>query len=102
MKKIFLGTLIVGAIALITFYLGKYILEIRAREALDPTPTEPVKRVDIYEKITATGFVEPIVSTEIRSEINGKIARIFVEDGDIVKAGDLLVELDKTSLQSEE
>ncbi len=102
MKKIFLGTLIIGAIALITFYLGKYILEIRAREALDPTPSEPVQRVDIYEKITATGFVEPIVSTEIRSEINGKIARILVQDGDVVKAGDLLVELDKTSLQSEE
>ncbi|MBR6388747.1 MAG: efflux RND transporter periplasmic adaptor subunit [Opitutales bacterium] len=102
MKKIFFIALGIGLVGAMTFYIAKYVMDIRAKEALDPTPTAPVKKVDIYEKVTATGFVEPIVSTEIRSEINGKIARIFVQDGDVVKAGDVLVELDKTSLQSEE
>ena len=91
MKKIFLIIIGLGAIGSMTFYIAKYVMDIRAKEALDPTPTAPVSKVDIYEKVTATGFVEPIVSTEIRSEINGKIARIFVQDGDVVKAGDMLV-----------
>ncbi|MBO6101901.1 MAG: efflux RND transporter periplasmic adaptor subunit [Opitutales bacterium] len=102
LNKSFITAIILGILGAITYYIADFILDIKARESLDQTPTSTVKRVNISEKVTATGFVEPLVSTEIRSEINGKISRIFVKDEDVVKAGDALLELDKTSLQSEE
>lgn len=101
MKKIILTLLVVGILGSLTYYVAKYVIAAKAREALDPTPTADVKRVDIEEKVSATGFVQPIITTEIRSEINGKIAKIYVEDGSVVKEGDVLLELDKTSLESE-
>ena len=102
LKKILLSTIGIAAVGAAVYYVGGYIMRLKAEDAKDATPTDAVVRVDIADTVTATGFVEPIVSTEIRSEINGKISTINVQNGDIVKTGDLLMELDKTSLQSEE
>lgn len=101
-KKIFVSAIILAILGSLTYYVAKFVMDIKARDEMDTTPTSVVKCVNISEKVTATGFVEPLVSTEIRSEINGKISRIFVQNDDIVKEGDALLELDKTSLQSEE
>lgn len=102
MKKFFIAAVVLAAVGVMTYYVAQYVMKIRAEEARDETPTAEVKCVDIEEKVTATGFVQPIVSTEIRSEISGKISAIYVENGDVVKAKTILLELDKTSPQSEE
>jgi RND family efflux transporter, MFP subunit len=101
-KKIFISVISVAIVGSATYFVGSYIMQRKAEDAKDTTPSFVVKRVTISDKVIATGFVEPIVSTEIRSEINGKIAFIHVQNGDVVKAGALLMELDKTSLQSAE
>ena len=101
MKKLILAVIVLGVLGTLTYYVAKYLIAVKAMEAMDPTPTTQVVKVDIDENVSATGFVQPIVTTEIRSEINGKIAKIYVEDGSVVKEGDILLELDKTSLESE-
>ncbi len=55
---------------------------------------------DIEEAITVSGFVKPETSTEIKSEINGRITRILVKNGESVKEGDLLLEIDPQTYQT--
>jgi RND family efflux transporter MFP subunit len=42
-----------------------------------------------------------VLSTDIKSEVNGRISAVHVNAGDIVKAGQLLVELDAGSLRAQ-
>lgn len=61
----------------------------------------PAERRTIEESIVVSGFVEPETATEIKSEINGKIIRINVENGDSVKKDELLLEIDASTYQTE-
>lgn len=54
----------------------------------------------LEERITVSGFVKPETVTEIKSEINGRIIRILVENGQTVKKGDLLLEIDPQTYQT--
>ena len=68
---------------------------------LPPVSTARAEQRTIEENIIVSGFVKPETATEIKSEINGRIVRINVENGDNVKAGDLLLEIDPSTYQTE-
>ncbi len=53
------------------------------------------------ELTQTTGFTEPAATAEVAAREPGIVARILVEAGDRVKAGDVLAELDKTLTQAE-
>lgn len=55
-------------------------------------------RKDIYSGITTTGRIESEVYVNVTSSLPGKIERIHVREGMIVRQGDLLVELDDVNL----
>ncbi len=52
-----------------------------------------VKRVSITEKVSASGTVQPVVEVKIAPEVSGEIVDLFVEDGDSVRLGQLLVKI---------
>jgi HlyD family secretion protein len=52
--------------------------------------TETPFRTTIVKKTVATGKVIPLEEVEIKPQIAGIINKIFVEEGSIVKAGDLI------------
>lgn len=56
---------------------------------------------DIRQTLTLNGTISPVLSTDIKSEVNGRIASVHVNAGDFVKAGQILVELDAGSLQAQ-
>ena len=53
-----------------------------------------------YE-LDATGTVEPIASADVLPQVGGMVTRIAFHEGDDVRAGQVLVELDKTSFATE-
>ncbi len=59
-----------------------------------PVKVFKVKKQRISEKLLYTGTIEAWKKTNITPDIGGKIARILVEEGDRVKKGQLLAELD--------
>lgn len=65
------------------------------------TVTAKAERHTIEESIDESGFVEPVISTDVRSEISGKIGRILVEQGDEVTQGTPLMELDRITLEND-
>lgn len=57
------------------------------------------KRQKISEKMYFTGIIEAWQSINITPEVGGKIAKIYVEEGDSVRKGQLLAELDTRATQ---
>ena len=52
--------------------------------------TEQLKKMNIINKVVATGSVIPEEEVEIKPQIAGIISEIVVEEGQIVKTGDLI------------
>ncbi|WP_437895583.1 efflux RND transporter periplasmic adaptor subunit [Sorangium sp. So ce124] len=50
--------------------------------------------------VTSTGYVVPQVVSKVGAKIPGRIARVHVKEGDVVKQGDLLVELEDADQKS--
>ncbi|MFH1098164.1 MAG: HlyD family efflux transporter periplasmic adaptor subunit [Candidatus Desantisbacteria bacterium] len=61
--------------------------------------TAVVKRGDIVIKVTEAGSVEPKIMVEVKSNVGGEIIRLPVKEGDRVRKGELLAELDTTELK---
>ncbi len=55
----------------------------------------------ITNTVTATGTVEPVKEIEVGTQVSGIIDKIYVDYNDNVKAGQLLAEMDKVTLQVE-
>ncbi|MCL2823322.1 MAG: efflux RND transporter periplasmic adaptor subunit [Polyangiaceae bacterium] len=58
--------------------------------------TRPVERKGIVQAVSASGKVQPVVKVEISAYVSAEITQLPVQEGQAVKAGDLLVELDST------
>ncbi len=64
-----------------------------------PYETLTVTRGDILATISATGVLEPENTLTISFETAGKVADIYVQEGDHVKAGQILAQLANDDLQ---
>lgn len=56
---------------------------------------------DIQLTSTYSGTIHPWQSVTVTPKINGKIAAVHVQDGDVVTAGDVLVQLDTTDISAQ-
>jgi HlyD family secretion protein len=57
--------------------------------------TATVTRRDIIVTVQAAGIVEPLLTVDIRSKASGEVLKTQGETGEVVKAGTLLVQIDK-------
>ncbi|TMQ51230.1 MAG: efflux RND transporter periplasmic adaptor subunit [Candidatus Eisenbacteria bacterium] len=73
----------------------------RDRSTFVPVMTEAVQRRDIALTIEATGTVEPIDLVEVKSKASGQIIRMPVEVGTLVKANDLLAQIDTRDVKNQ-
>jgi HlyD family secretion protein len=88
------GQLLLGLMALL---LGAALL----RWWMGPqVQTEAVQRRDLLQTLVASGRVETPHRVDIGAQITGTVARVPVAEGQAVKAGDVLIELVSTELQS--
>jgi HlyD family secretion protein len=62
--------------------------------------TAAVTRRDIIVDAQATGVVEPINIIEVKSKAGGVVLKMPVETGNLVKPGDLLVQVDPRDVQN--
>lgn len=61
---------------------------------------EKVERGTVIKKVTGSGQVKPAVEVKISANVSGKIIHLTAEEGDVVKKGQLLVELERTQYQA--
>jgi len=66
----------------------------------EPVYVEPVTARNIQAIVTAPGEVDPKVKVNISAHIVGKIEKLYFKEGDNVRKGQKLVDLEKTAYQA--
>ena len=72
---------------------------LKSSPKIDSSSLGEVERGDIARSVVATGKIEPRAKVEVKSKASGIVKKIYVDYGDWVKHGQLLVELDKEELK---
>ena len=57
------------------------------------------EKADIFQEVSATGAIVPSQKINLQFETIGKIKNILIQEGDEVKAGQVLIELEKDDLR---
>ena len=55
---------------------------------------EPVSRANLVASVTASGQVSPHTKVDVSSDVSGKITKLAVKEGDMVKKGQFLLQID--------
>ena len=94
-KKVIIITIVVALIAAIIF------INLQAQREKSITVTvEKVKKEDLTSKISASGEVKPKKSVNISAHIAGRIIKIGVEEGQMIKKDDFLLKLESTQYEA--
>ena len=89
MKKIIIIAVI--AVVIIVVIAANFIKKEKGIEV----DTEKVERGKIIQTVTGSGQINPEVEVKVSANVAGKIIKLHADEGDSVKKGQLLVELDQ-------
>ncbi|HIK16409.1 MAG TPA: efflux RND transporter periplasmic adaptor subunit [Leptolyngbyaceae cyanobacterium M33_DOE_097] len=70
----------------------------QAKQAAQARQTALVVRQNITVKVSASGAIKPITPVNISPKQPGQVAKLYVDQGDQVKAGQILAEMDNSNL----
>jgi HlyD family secretion protein len=86
-----IGAVVLGGV-LIAAAKGKKSTEVRI---------EPVAYRDLVASVTASGQVVPHTKVDVSTDISGRIIELAVKEGDMVKKGQLLLQIDPALYQAQ-
>jgi HlyD family secretion protein len=87
-KKIIISVAAIAIVALVVANLMK-------KEKGITVDIEEIERGTIMQRVTGSGQIRPEVQVKVSARVAGKIIKLHAEEGDRVKKGQLLVELDQ-------
>ncbi len=87
------GLVIVGLIGLRALGFGK------KEDAFEVSMAE-AKKVEIVEKVTASGKVQPETEVKISPDVSGEVIDVLIEEGDSVSQGTLLFRIRPDNIQA--
>lgn len=86
------GLLVVGVVVLAAFKRRDKAVEVRL---------EKVQRRDLTAYVTASGQVEPHTKVDVASDVSGRIVKLSVKEGEMVKKGQFLLQIDPATYQAD-
>jgi HlyD family secretion protein len=89
-KKVIIGVSIVVVILIII------ILNVKFKGNVVSVKVDSVRRGEVKSVVSAPGRISPENEVNISSDIMGKLVKLNIEDGDRVKKGQIVAELDRT------
>jgi HlyD family secretion protein len=98
MKKKKKIIIILGAVLVVAVIIAANAL--KSGEKTYQVQAEKVERGDLTSIVTANGKIAPKTDVKISAYVPAKITKLPVEEGDQVKKGQLLVQLDDTDYQA--
>jgi RND family efflux transporter MFP subunit len=91
-----LGWLLAAVILAVVFVKGKPYLEAQFfKTEVEVTEIAMVSPAQASIELSSSGYVVPQVRSEVSAKVPGRVAKLSVREGDKVKAGQLLIELDR-------
>ncbi len=85
---------LLGVLGLAIVLAGVGVVRSKADGSADgTTKTVSVTRGQIVEKALAVGTIEPRVEISVKSQVSGVVGRLYADVGDLVRAGDPLLEV---------
>ncbi|MEK0431683.1 MAG: hypothetical protein RL139_1487, partial [Gemmatimonadota bacterium] len=92
--------ILIGVVVLAVAGIGGGIA---AKKRVKPTEVriEAVGRQDLVASVTASGQVIPRTKVDISADITGRITRLAVKDGDEVREGQLLLQIDPQQFEAQ-
>ncbi|MGH7689508.1 MAG: biotin/lipoyl-binding protein, partial [Gemmatimonadaceae bacterium] len=85
------GVILVVVIAVVATAAAK-----KSNAAVD-VRIEPVQRANLVASVTASGQVSPHTKVDVSSDVSGKITKLSVKEGDLVKQGQFLLQIDPSN-----
>lgn len=94
-KKHFHNKFFIGVIVALIIGAGIYVNRIRSKQNSNPIyQTARAEKGTIIASITASGDVSSANSTVINTQASGVISKVYVKDGDKVRTGDKIAEIE--------
>src|SRR5262249_31154120 len=84
-------------VVLLGFFGAKALLKSKPKEER----SETVQRGDVEIKVVETGTIEPLRKVDVKSKVGGRILRLFVDEGAVVKQGQILATIDPQEINSQ-
>ena len=70
----------------------------KANQATD-VKMEQVARKDLVAAVTASGKIEPETKVDVSADVTGRILKIAVKEGDVVRKGQFLIQIDPAQFE---
>jgi len=85
-----------GAVLVVALVVGAFVWSRNATQSASAqaAPTGEVTAITAIARVESAGTVQPLQSANLAWKTTGQVAKINVQVGDRVKAGDVLMELD--------
>lgn len=92
-----------GALVVLILLAAIGVAAVRSRgdSAAPQYTTEPVTRGDLSVFVSATGNLQPTNKVDVGSELSGLIDKVFVDENDRVRKGQVLAQLDTSKLKDQ-
>ena len=84
--------ILAGGLTLAAFKRGDKAVDVRL---------EKVQKRDLVAYVTASGQVQPHTKVDVASNVSGRIVKLSVKEGDIVKKGQFLLQIDPATYQAD-
>jgi len=94
-KWIVLGVAALGAAGLIAVFVQK------GSNQATLVREEKVGKRDLIASVTASGQVQPHTKVDVASDVSGRIVRLAVKEGEMVKKGQFLLQIDPATYEAE-
>jgi HlyD family secretion protein len=90
---------VAGVITLAIVIIG-VTSAMKGRNKATEVRMEKVQRRDLVASVTASGQVQPHTKVDISADISGRIVRLAVKEGQMVTAGQFLLEIDQSQYRA--
>ncbi len=96
-KRIIIWSIVAAVIIALVIFLmvGKSKMPVVTLE------TQPARTDSIEITITATGEIQPVYKVQVGTQVSGIVEKLYVDYNSVVKKGDLLAELDRSTLSEQ-
>ena len=100
-KKLHKKPLVVALIFVVVIAIGLFISHSKKSSATKvDIETAVVERGTVVSSVSGNGTLEPVTTVDVKSNVGGTIVKLAVDEGDVVKAGQLIAKIDPSDSEA--